>query len=666
MFSSWWRKFDHVESKVSRRERRTPPRLRRATFKPSAEVLEDRTLLNAGQLDSSFGNAGLITAPVVDPSFRPYSQGMAIQADGSILVGLVGDQLGSNGSHQAGEVELFRFNPGGSLAQSPVVSTFPSLRFSGGQSSNITVEADGQVVASGSAGPYTNGYGFPAIVRYNSDLTLDTAFGGGVVFGPGAYLPGGPVGIDANGNVVFAGSPGSPIEPDMVLLRFTPQGNPDYTFGQNGTETIQVGDFQDWPTSLAFQSDNKILLAGGVAHNGVEYSALVRSDANGVLDSTFGQNGIILQQDSDADGLHQSVAVQQITGGFNIVLASVQNVFQYQTNGQPVSTSLNAATSWGSVAFQADGRIVTGAPVGGTLGIPDGFVVSRLNADGSADNTFGTGGPPTIVFGFQNYTLTPLADLNNNPASPDPAQITGGGAVQVQGDRVIVGGVAEGASGTWYVAILGYSEYPLVASYRLSSQGNTLTVTALDSQLNTIGQDTRAFDTTDPTFPAPVTSYLQTQIDETPVPGDQSPKVLHFTAGSDTTLDSLVNAASGLGPQATRVTLTVSLAPGLFHDVQAALHKNITLVISGDGQSQMIVGQSPALTVTSGTVIVTGVILTTATNSPAILVQGGSLVLRNDTIQQTSGGSAPAIVVQAGTVDLGSVPLPETPVTFAA
>ena len=42
MFFDWWRKLVRVEPKVSRRERRMPPHLRRANVKPWAEVLEDR------------------------------------------------------------------------------------------------------------------------------------------------------------------------------------------------------------------------------------------------------------------------------------------------------------------------------------------------------------------------------------------------------------------------------------------------------------------------------------------------------------------------------------------------------------------------------------------------------------------------------------------------
>jgi hypothetical protein len=95
-----------------------------------------------------------------------------------------------------------------------------------------------------------------------------------------------------------------------------------------------------------------------------------------------------------------------------------------------------------------------------------------------------------------------------------------------------------------------------------------------------------------------------------------------------------------------------------YSDMNISIRAGITFVISGNRTSTTVVGQSPALTVTSGNVVVTGITLTTATGSPAILVQGGSLQLRGDSVQQTSGGTAPAIVVQSGSIDLATAASP--------
>ena len=64
--------------------------------------------------------------------------------------------------------------------------------------------------------------------------------------------------------------------------------------------------------------------------------------------------------------------------------------------------------------------------------------------------------------------------------------------------------------------------------------------------------------------------------------------------------------------------------------------------------------RAPALTVTSGTVVVTGVTFFTTGDAPTILVTGGTLVLGDDIIQQSSdlADDPPLIEVTGGTVDL--------------
>jgi hypothetical protein len=116
-----------------------------------------------------------------------------------------------------------------------------------------------------------------------------------------------------------------------------------------------------------------------------------------------------------------------------------------------------------------------------------------------------------------------------------------------------------------------------------------------------------------------------------------------------------VSAVNGLSGYAnTPVTVTLNLGSGVFTDVTASPPAGVTLVINGNGTTTTIVGNSPALRVSSGTVIVTGVTFTTATNAPTILVTGGTLILRNDTIQESTGFNQAAIALTGGTVDLGT------------
>jgi hypothetical protein len=158
---------------------------------------------------------------------------------------------------------------------------------------------------------------------------------------------------------------------------------------------------------------------------------------------------------------------------------------------------------------------------------------------------------------------------------------------------------------------------------------------------------------------APTSSHLQSLIDrQTPLTHPGFMTVLGFAIQTQADATTMETALNGLGSQSVPVTIQLQLAPGLsITDFVASLPRKgrgLTLSIVGDGITNTIEGFSPALTVISGDVIVSGVTLITATPSPAVLVLGGSLLLREDSVQQTNAGSASAITLQAGSVDLGT------------
>jgi len=72
----------------------------------------------------------------------------------------------------------------------------------------------------------------------------------------------------------------------------------------------------------------------------------------------------------------------------------------------------------------------------------------------------------------------------------------------------------------------------------------------------------------------------------------------------------------------------------------------------------VITGNSPAITLNSGTVILQDVTAQTATNSPTIIVNGGSLLVRNSTIEESTGYAQAAILITGGSVDLGTAASP--------
>lgn len=107
-------------------------------------------------------------------------------------------------------------------------------------------------------------------------------------------------------------------------------------------------------------------------------------------------------------------------------------------------------------------------------------------------------------------------------------------------------------------------------------------------------------------------------------------------------------------PQGLHVVIVVTLADGDFPGGEINLKPGVRLVIDGANSAPIFFGQSPAFIVNSGDVVIRGVTFVNSTDAPTILVTGGSLVLRDSFVQETTGGSQAAIEITGGSVDLGS------------
>jgi hypothetical protein len=66
------------------------------------------------------------------------------------------------------------------------------------------------------------------------------------------------------------------------------------------------------------------------------------------------------------------------------------------------------------------------------------------------------------------------------------------------------------------------------------------------------------------------------------------------------------------------------------------------------------IGQTPALTLTGGSLTVSNGTFSNNTNAPALLVTGGVLTLRDSTVNQNTGVGQPAIDLAGGAIDLGT------------
>jgi len=220
---------------------------------------------------------------------------IAIQPDGGVLVA---------GSLNHQQSVLIRYKSDGSRDTSfgtgGVVVTAIGIA---NWTTSIVVQPDGKIVAAGASVDLENVQRF-ALVRYNRDGSLDGTFGSnGIVrtnfesSGPNRAVVANSLSLQRDGRIVAAGritTASSEIE--FALARYKSNGNLDSTFDSDGKVTTPI--YGGEATSVAVQSDGKVLAAGSPTdYAGQHDFDLVRYNANGTLDTTFGGGDGIAQAD---------------------------------------------------------------------------------------------------------------------------------------------------------------------------------------------------------------------------------------------------------------------------------------------------------------------------------------------------------------------------------
>jgi len=251
-----------------------------------------------GTLDSTFGTGGKVLT-----DFEPYwasAQALAIQANGKIVVG--GVRGIQRGTQTINHFALARYNTNGSLdttfgSGGKVVTAFSGSDIIEG----LAIQPDGRIIAVGSTVITFNQSNDLAVLRYNANGSLDTSFGSGgiVTMDFFAHYDGANcVVIQPDGQILVAGATDSNPTTlssnqnyDFLLLRFNANGSLDTSFGSGGKVITDFSGKNDGARDMALQADGRILL-GGSAHDGSFRSfALARYNANGSLDTAFGSNG---------------------------------------------------------------------------------------------------------------------------------------------------------------------------------------------------------------------------------------------------------------------------------------------------------------------------------------------------------------------------------------
>jgi uncharacterized delta-60 repeat protein len=267
---------------------------------------------------------------------------------------------------------------------------------------SVVVQPDGKILAAGQsfASNFTIDY---SVVRYNSNGSIDTSFAtNGKLFADvdnrSDLLP--TLVLQPDGKFVIVGISKNAQDRNMIaLLRFNANGTPDSSFGTNGrafSAFTTSGTRGDTPSDAVLQPDGKIVVSG--SWNGTAF-CIARWNADGSLDTNFG------------------------TGGNLCTITS------------PAGTG---ATH--SIALQNDGKIVVSGGFTTSFTDPFDFIVFRFNQNGSLDTSFdGDGYARTDLNGGNDNALSVIAKpdgkiLAIGSARAVNAPDTGFGLVQYNSD----------------------------------------------------------------------------------------------------------------------------------------------------------------------------------------------------------------------------------------
>jgi uncharacterized delta-60 repeat protein len=405
-------------------------------------------LLNAGSLDPTFGaGAGYVTTSLSGTTSTDWGKAVLVQPSGNIVVAgqtavsvTTTTKKGTTTS-QYDAVGVVTYNPDGSLDTAFGSGGIVRQTFTGPTDARCNSAALEPMGTTGDsdillAGNEENSLLGMALMRLKPNGSLDTTFGnGGQVL---TYFPESTpcietataVTVMTNGQIVVAGDIAG--QDSVLLARYNANGSLDTTFGNGGTATTVFSTYTV-VSGIAVQPDGKILVAGshGFPTNTTSPGLLLRYNANGTLDSTFGSGGIVttaIPLGTVAATAYFGVAVYPNAGTANdgkIVAAGevsstpggTQNqrqmgVTRYNPNGT-LDTTFAAGVGYEAipdpnftnpndfaraVAIESDGKLVI---VGDSYHGPNPCYsrVVRLNVDGSLDTTFGTGGQVTTAIG---------------------------------------------------------------------------------------------------------------------------------------------------------------------------------------------------------------------------------------------------------------------------
>jgi uncharacterized delta-60 repeat protein len=246
------------------------------------------------------------------------------------------------------------------------------------------------------------------VMHIKENGTIDSSFGDAgraiMQYGTSIYMY--SMALQTDGKILATGlSYVTVSDANFITCRINTNGTIDSTFGNNGYAEYGFGTNEDATNAVKVLSDGSILVAG-YSRQPNKRSTIVKYTTDGVVDSTFGVNGVVIITNSGGS-TDQLTSIDQLADG-TIVAAG------YKTS----SAGGNSA-----IAFRIDNL---GNPLGGVLSLSSGSDsrASAILSDGYQYYVVGNNSTATFITKLDTLGVIPTSFNNGNYAS-----LNGGGAI---------------------------------------------------------------------------------------------------------------------------------------------------------------------------------------------------------------------------------------------
>ncbi len=328
-----------------------------------------------GSLDSTFGTSGTVTTALNDGA---AANDLALQPSDEKIV-VTGPTVASG----IPQIFVARYTTSGVLDTTYGTSGITQLQiFDNAFSNTIIIQSDDKAICAGRTDD--GSLSLYSIVRFTSSGDPDSSFGSsGIVTGQSTsstfdvfYA----LGLQSSGKIIAAGTATIDGQEETLVARFNTNGTLDTTFGSSGYATNTFGE-SSGALALTIQSDDSIVISGFAD----AFPFTARLTVDGALDSSFGNEGVVITDTLDEAAFFNAVTVDSSDKILAVGVYDIDGLLiRYQPNNSdfinifnpaesstissfPTTISGNASQSNSTVSLEID-SIAIGATITDSLG----------------------------------------------------------------------------------------------------------------------------------------------------------------------------------------------------------------------------------------------------------------------------------------------------------